>query len=254
MITRRSMKVAGFMPVSWIGCLVWSSLAKFSKAIDIYNNIYVPCALLRQRSLKGSPMLRAQFFTISTLVIVSLLFPFKSKGAIVISDDITNGSGVFSITGDISYDVIGSVQIFGVVFQDWVPTVEPGNLFSFGPSLEFSLNGGVTDSASASLLDTVNIGDLDGNDGVISFSGPVVAVGDTFTLNSGNYELNAILDFVNPALSGLNFSGTTFLIDSEGFRISDFATASSVPEPSAALVLGLATALGAMRRRRSRIG
>ena len=200
-------------------------------------------------------MFHSRVFAISTIVIVSFFLPLSAEGQVSISDDITTGSGVFSITGDISYDVIGSGEIFGVVFQDWVPTVgESGNLFSFEPNLEFSLNGGVTDSVSASLFDIINVNGFDGNDGVVSFEGPVVAAGDTFTLNSGTYDLNAILEFVDPALNGLNFSGTTFLVDAEGLRISDFASASSVPEPSAALVLGLATALGALRRRRYMVG
>lgn len=208
-------------------------------------------------------MFHSRVFAFLTIVIVSFLLPHSAMGQVVISGDIPNGSGQFSITSDITYDVIGSGEIFGIVFQDLTPTDEFAdfvNVLALDPSLEFSLNGGVTESSPASFIDfsfgLPPSGGVNGNDGVLFFldpGGPEVEAGDTFTLNSGTYALSALGDFDNPALSGLTFTGTTFLQDADGVPISNFASDSSVPEPSAALVLGLATALGAIRRRRSMV-
>ena len=117
--------------------------------------------------------------------------------------------------------MIGSGEIFGIVFQDLIPTDEfLTNRLALDPSLEFSLNGGVTESSPASFIDfsfgLPPSGVVNGNDGVLFFldpGGPEVEAGDTFTLNSGTYALSALGGFDNPALSGLTFTGTTFLQD-----------------------------------------
>ena len=93
----------------------------------------------------------------------------------------------------------------------------------------------------------MGFGGISANDGYLTFGAFPVSGGMPFKILAGTYTFGSNASF-NPTLTGRNFTGDVFLIQTTGVRLSD--NVSLVPEPSAAL-LGALGSLALLRRRRA---
>jgi hypothetical protein len=177
----------------------------------------------------------------------------KTHAAIVVSGDPASGTGVISITSDITIPIIATGDVRTLVFDEWVSDDGVSNFDGILPSeISYILNMnpvafagglGVTDNQSSSVLGAVS-----SNDGYFYFDIFSVVPGDVLTIGAGTWSMPAIAGF-NPSAIG-TFRGEVFLGSSFGDRLSDNV---AIPEPNAAtlVLIGLSLMPALARKRRS---
>lgn len=174
-------------------------------------------------------------------------------GGVIISGDVTTGTGVLTISQDITFDITadGSVEI--LVFDEWgAPndgTADDLNA-SFPGTISFVLNGNDSDQPLDFILDnlTATSNQVTPNDAAIGWSPFSVMSGDVLTIKSGSWAIPTFLNW-NPATTGA-FEGDLFLTDNTGVQISSLVSVAAVPEPSSLCIFGLlAIGIASTRKR-----
>jgi len=172
-----------------------------------------------------------------------------ANASIMISGDVANGSGVLTITNDLSFDISGAstTNFINLVFDEWTTSDGVRSIASPSPDVTLSLNGGSDASAATiGLSDNLafNSNQITVSDGLLTFLDPTVAGGDTLVIRAGSFALSATAGF-NPALNDSTFTGFLFLADSNGLQISNV-----IPEPTTVSLLALGLlGLASVRRR-----
>jgi hypothetical protein len=192
--------------------------------------------------------------TLFASLLVSVLGVFSASASIVVSGDVTDTNGTFTlqITEDITLDIetTGSAYIF--VFDEWV-TSDGTHDNSFdnpnGASLQVQVNGGSeTPYGIDTLCDNLDgvVGDATANDGFfVLYDFVSVSAGDTLTIKAATYTFDGLENFNEDAIG--TFNGNVFLTDSNGIRLSSIET---VPEPATLGMVGaVAGAILFIRRR-----
>mgnify|MGYP000014664951 CR=1 FL=1 len=197
--------------------------------------------------------------TMATLTATLITFGSLVGGAnaaITVSGLFSDGSADISITQDITYTVTVGGVFTGLVLDEWLTYdgsqqtsgLVDSNRNSY--SVEISINGMINQLVNGwSFVENHGLAafnDLTINDGYFAASTmrPTLMVGDTITIRASTWDVDSISGF-NQASVG-TFSGDTFLISSNGTRLTNIV---AVPEPSASLLLGLG-ALGLVARRK----
>lgn len=175
---------------------------------------------------------------------------------IVVVAPSSSGFGTLHVLNDINFMVTTTANAQLFVLKNWV-TSDGFNTGSsgFGGAIfgdydvyAYSINSGVPVPMINPVLNdnlAQSVGDLLANDGYLAGASFAVSTGNRVTLKAGFYGLTAVSGF-NP-MGTQTFTGTMFLADSNGVRISDFVTA--VPEPSGVALGALGLFMLGKRRR-----
>jgi len=171
----------------------------------------------------------------------------SSPAAVVISGDFAAGTGSLSITAPMTFTITSAGTWRSVVFPGWagtdgsVTTVLP----TVGSSLEFQVGSNPTTTVQISaLIDhrQSSVGAITAGDTTLSFGSVEVVVGDVITISPQTITFAATSGF-NAALTG-TYSGSPILASTGAVDLT-----AQVPEPSAALLVAIAS-VGLLRRRR----
>jgi hypothetical protein len=226
-----------------------------------------PKVLPGRRSIRQFPFTQHQPIdqTITMNRILSILLPTlvllagtTSQAAVIVTLPTPTTAGSFVITHDVTFTVSApsGSSLAGFVFDEWVTSDGSLNGFTGGA---FSPNSGVYSHNGGSAAGSINgfmdniasaAGDLTANDGYILTTQTLVNLGDTITLKAASYTLAA-----GSLPAGFNagvaqtFTGDIWPFSTAAGRLSPSVPA--VPEPSAALLGGLAGIAGLRRRRRA---
>ena len=195
------------------------------------------------------------------MILAQCLMSHVSRADFVITGNVADGSGVFSITQDIDFEITVAGNAGAIVLDDWIPAGDgftAGAVFS-PDSLTVAVNDVDTTFSGNVLGDDASgfaINDLEANDTYFfwdnaSGNGPAVNPGDILTIRAGSWSLPAIPVF-NPGVTG-RFMGNAFVLDANANRISNL-TIAFVPEPSTMATTSVAILIGTCftRRRRTR--
>ncbi len=190
----------------------------------------------------------------TTLAAITLaaLSVTASHGVVTITGDPASGTGELEITEDITFTISTTGEFWLLVFDEWVTSDGHLTQSSQTPvTLAYSLNGVDSTTSDIQFADNLNLSanDVSANDGYLgTYTDPVaVNSGDIFVIKAGKWAMNEDVQ-LNPGIIG-TFTGSVFLADDDGIRISNILT---VPEPSSALLLGLGVFRLSLRRRRSK--
>ncbi|ALS99318.1 hypothetical protein AT746_14330 [Lacimicrobium alkaliphilum] len=191
--------------------------------------------------LKG--MKKLYMFSLLALLSINNAF-----GAIIISGDIVDGTGKFTISNSISFEVIKDGQIDLLYMKNWASPADSSRDFAaIYSEVNISINGvdstyqfqaladnllqsfnDITPEITSTYIDTV-----DGGRSRIP-----VFTGDIFTIYAGVWKLGPQEKF-NPSVFG-SFQGEAFLGDMFGNRLTKFVSLATVPEPGTLGLFGLA--------------
>ena len=179
----------------------------------------------------------------------AMLVCSQARGAIVVSGDVAAGTGQFEITENITFNVLSTGILYGIVFDEWVSATDGHNTTPpvTPSSFSYTLNGGpVLTSTFYNVSDNYNttLGGMTPNDGYTNFDGLAVNAGDVLVIQAGVWSLAANPQF-NPDAVG-TFTGDVFGFTGGIAVITDVVT---VPEPSSALLAFMAAGLFLRRRR-----
>jgi len=181
------------------------------------------------------------------LALVAALFVLpQANGAIVISGDPGAGTGVFTITEDITINVTLTGDMRNLIFDEWVANdgSQQGGYLS-PSSFDYTINGGSLQTLNNfRIFDNYNnnFAALTENDGYLLFDSVIsVTAGDVLVLKAGTWSMPALPGF-NPDALGV-FSGNVFITSTSGTALS------AIPEPSSALLALLAGGLLLRRKR-----
>jgi hypothetical protein len=190
------------------------------------------------------------------LLFLCASFAAPCFGDIIISGDVNTGTGVLTISDDITFDITsdGIAQILN--FDEWGDPQDGTQDFlsSFAGTISFQVNGSDVDRPLDLILDnlTSTLNQLTPNDAYIGwFPSLAVSTGDVVTIKSGSWAIPTATDW-NPATTG-SFQGNVFLTDNNGNQVSSAVNISAVPEPNSAILLGcgaLGISFGRRRKRR----
>ncbi|MDV6031738.1 MAG: hypothetical protein F9B45_16930 [Phycisphaera sp. RhM] len=190
------------------------------------------------------------------LLVLCASFTAPCFGGIIISGDVNAGTGVLTISDDITFDITsdGIAQILN--FDEWGDPQDGTQDFlgSFAGTISFQVNGSDVDRPLDFILDnlTSTLNQLTPNDAYIGwFPSLAVSTGDVVTIESGSWAIPTATDW-NPATTG-SFNGNVFLTDNNGNQVSSAVSISAVPEPNSAMFFGcvaLGISLGRHRKRR----
>jgi hypothetical protein len=160
-----------------------------------------------------------------------------SYGAISITGDVNSGTGVVTISDEITFDITSDGNAQVLVFDEWGDPQDgtQDTLFPIGATLTFQVNGVDIDLQLTTVVDnlTGSFNQITPNDAFFSWSTALpVQSGDVVTIKPGSWALPAATDW-NPATSGF-FQGNVFLTSSIGIQLS--SSVNVVPEPNSALL------------------
>lgn len=164
-----------------------------------------------------------------------LLAP-AAQAAIKVTLPTATAAGSIVITQDITYTLTNSGHVRGIALDEWVTSDGVQHQIpGISPGLSYSRNGGLAASANwDGFYD--NAGQAADSDGVTASDGYfylasniAVTLNDLFTLKAGTYTLPAgsLPAGFNP-MAAQTFTGDTFLITSQGYRLSSNVPAQTV--------------------------
>jgi hypothetical protein len=188
----------------------------------------------------------------SLIALAGLALSSFAQASISITGNPADGTGIFSINQDITFNISSSGSADLIVFKNFV-LASDGTQTGIGltGNFTFELNGVPTIASVYGISDNeaVQVADIAPVDGYFYFTGVGVKPGDTLTIKACSFAVPEIGAF-NPDAVG-DFDGEVFIADTYGVAHSTITQLDAVPEPSAFLMVGLG-AVGVLVRRRGK--
>lgn len=158
--------------------------------------------------------------------------PGERPADIVFSGDIRGGTGRFTITRDISFSVLTTLELAGIVFDDWVPASDGSDTrILLAPStMAYRIdNGPLRSTSGVKVADNINSnrwGRLTANDGWLDFVDGDIPLtrGQRMTLYAGSWAITQSQQFTVPARN--EFRMRTYATNSDGQVTFDTGTVS----------------------------
>ncbi len=191
-----------------------------------------------------------------TLALASLP---AAQAAVIVTLPSSSAEGSIVITQDISFRITTSGTMVAFLFDEWVTSDRENDIYwLYDPqqSLDYTLNGGSpTATPLSSFRDNIAVfgGAMTPNDGYLLLNTKVgvgVSVDDVLTLKAQTWMLPAgTLPAGFNSQANQTFTGSMYLTDVDGGRLSANTPVGAVPEPGTTL-LGALAGLTLLRRRR----
>jgi hypothetical protein len=190
--------------------------------------------------------MKSRLISLCTLLLTVLCCPGRSDAAVTIG--ITGGSGspiTITLLQPIEYTVTTDLSFYPVFTFDGAGNLFPGASAVASGSMTYSINGGPSQPINY-ISSGYSGGDTTPDDLSFLYSSALYGLqaGDTVVLNAGTFTTTGSPAAATPGVISIE----TFLINDFGGRISTFGI--TVPEPGAALLLGLGCTGMVLRRRR----
>ena len=190
--------------------------------------------------------MKSRIIPLCTLLLTVLCCPGRSDAAVTIG--ITGGSGspiTVTLLQPIEYTVTTDLSFYPVFTFNGTGNLFPVTSDVASGSMTYSINGGPPQPINYA-SSNYSGGDTTPDDLTLLYSSAIYGLqaGDTVVLNAGTFTTTGSHA---PATPGV-ISVETFLVNDLGGRISTFGT--TVPEPGAAILLGLGCTGMVLRRRR----
>ncbi|AEP29760.1 PEP-CTERM sorting domain-containing protein [Brumicola nitratireducens] len=170
-----------------------------------------------------------------------------ANSAVILSGDVTAGSGVLKLTTDYRFEVTSAGIVRIMVFDEWAVTSGIRRLSILSGPFSLLVNGVDAGVAAAGMYDSFSFtsNDVSPADTYMYWNNNIsVTIGDILTIKAGSWDLSAIAGW-NTNVSG-QFDGELFLTDDVGVKRTGNGVA--VPEPSTLAILALSLiGLGARR-------